>query len=626
VPTTPSGIRAVAASPNQVAVSWQTASRAAHYRVYRNQKVVQTALTTTSTTDYPVAPDTSYAYSVAACNSNGCSPNSPTVKVKTPSGSGGPTPATPTGLTAVAVDATHVSLRWTSTWKATSYNVYRDGSPLVTVSTNAYQDADVAPSSTHSYAVSACASSCSAPSSPVEVTTPALPTATPGGLSAGVASQTDITVGWDPVAGATQYHLYRDGSDIVTVAGTSYEDTTVPARALHFYAISACTSTGCSAPSSPMVVRTPPPAPTCSGVVVSPTGDLPSVVRAKPAGTTFCLQSGFYPVSGTGVLVRPNDRIIGQPGTVLDGGGTAEYGIYGYGTDTGQNDVLVEGLTLRNFGNRAIKAGWDWTIADNEITNSRVGVAVNSGTILQDNFIHDNWQYGIAGGPATNILIEGNEVAHNNTSAGCGGSCEGDSGGSKIIGSSAGTTGLVWRGNWVHDNIGAGIWSDIDVKGAIYENNLVQGNTGAGMFYEVSWNGVIRNNVAAGNATRLIGKGCGWGGQIRVLNSRNVQVYGNTVLSRNGANAVCVSTAVRTDASYCPTSSANVSVHDNVMVLDGEAQTGYVGTAPYQILFDRDTYYVSDLTAKRWDWLFGVRTWDEFQTYGQEPAGVRTAG
>ena len=57
----------------------------------------------------------------------------------------------------------------------------------------------------------------------------------------------------------------------------------------------------------------------------------------------------------------------------------------------------------------------------------------------------------------------------------------------------------MWRGNWVHDNIGNGIWSDGNVHDVTYENNLVQDNTGIGIFHEISWDATIRNNVVRNN-------------------------------------------------------------------------------------------------------------------------------
>ena len=103
---------------------------------------------------------------------------------------------------------------------------------------------------------------------------------------------------------------------------------------------------------------------------------------------------------------------------------------------------------------------------------------MGDGTILRGNFIHHNALYGINGGPTRDVLIENNEVAYNKTHA-----TEHAAGTGvvqKIVGSVAGTYGVVWRGNWVHDNKGPGIWSDGNVHNVLYEDNVVERNSGPG--------------------------------------------------------------------------------------------------------------------------------------------------
>src|SRR5208337_1042989 len=79
-----------------------------------------------------------------------------------------------------------------------------------------------------------------------------------------------------------------------------------------------------------------------------------------------------------------------------------------------------------------------------------------------------------------------------------------------------------------HDNQGAGLWTDGNNEGTLYENNTVVNNLGSGIGHEISYRAIIRNNTVKGNGgmstTSL------WlGAQIQVLNSSNVEVYGNTV-------------------------------------------------------------------------------------------------
>ena len=70
-----------------------------------------------------------------------------------------PAPAAPTALTLEDVTAGYVSLSWTDDGNGTSWTVYRDGVPLGSVSSTAYTDSTVVPSTLYSYQVQASNSS-----------------------------------------------------------------------------------------------------------------------------------------------------------------------------------------------------------------------------------------------------------------------------------------------------------------------------------------------------------------------------------------------------------------------------------------------------------------------------------
>ena len=99
---------------------------------------------------------------------------------------------------------------------------------------------------------------------------------------------------------------------------------------------------------------------------------------------------------------------------------------------------------------------------------------------------------------------------------------------------------MVVRGNYVHDNNCAGLWSDIDNINTTYEDNRIENNYAQGLFIEISDKGVIRNNVIRGN----MGTG------ILFNSSSDQDVYGNT-LTDNGLgkpdNGVGVQPANRGD-------------------------------------------------------------------------------
>ena len=179
-------------------------------------------------------------------------------------------------------------------------------------------------------------------------------------------------------------------------------------------------------------------------------------------------------------------------------------------------------------------------------------------------------------------------------------------GGAKIIGSTVGSSNIVWRGNWVHDNIGNGLWIDTNVRNVTFESNTIENNTAIGIFYETSFDAVIRNNVLRNNAAEFAGKSCFWGSQIHLNDSQNVEIYGNTVESSDGSNGIC---AVDIDRATPGSSKvANLYVHDNTVRVRLNGTTGLVGgrAAAYDASANNDfvanTYYVTDISKKAWAW------------------------
>jgi hypothetical protein len=98
-------------------------------------------------------------------------------------------PETPTGLTATAASATEVDLSWQPVPDVDGYTVYRDSVPVASIpaTSTAYNDVSVSPSTTYSYSVDSfdvSGNTHSAQSSPVSVTTPAMPSSLTFNVSA----------------------------------------------------------------------------------------------------------------------------------------------------------------------------------------------------------------------------------------------------------------------------------------------------------------------------------------------------------------------------------------------------------------------------------------------------------
>jgi parallel beta-helix repeat protein len=188
-----------------------------------------------------------------------------------------------------------------------------------------------------------------------------------------------------------------------------------------------------------------------------------------------------------------------------------------------------------------------------------VGVCGWDGSHVINNRIHHNGQMGLCGQGA-DIVVENNEVDHNNTQ---GHHYGWEAGGSKWVK----TTNLIVRGNYSHHNYGIGFWTDINNVHTLYENNVISDNDAIGIFHEVSYDAVIRNNVIRDN-----GFGVDWsvdGSGIKVSSSPDVEIYGNTIA--DNAGGVMLTQYERSDTSiptgFAPHLNRNNYVHDNTFVL-----------------------------------------------------------
>jgi hypothetical protein len=367
----------------------------------------------------------------------------------------------------------------------------------------------------------------------------------------------------------------------------------------------------------------PYPVDPCVGVSVSPEMDIQAMIDAQANGTTFCFESGTYQLDEPIVPKSGDQLLASEPGVVLDGndGGTAAI----WGSSTNPN-VAVRGFRIQNFantgttytGDAAIKAGASWLIADNEIhNNANIGVRLGGGSVLQGNYIHHNGRYGFVGGFLADVLCEGNEIAYNNT----GDYSFGDAGGSKVVKSSN----VTFRDNYVHHNNGNGLWADTDNINFTYEGNTVEYNVGSGILHEVSYDAVIRNNVVRYNAAIAEGQSIGYGSNIQLSVSQNVEVYGNAV--EGHTNGIGLHDIDRGTGAYGEYKVANVHVHDNIVKMKGAAETGLNGDRPAAYApsahnrFENNTYYVGNLSGTYWCWGQS-RDWPAWTTSGQDPAGT----
>jgi parallel beta-helix repeat protein len=317
-------------------------------------------------------------------------------------------------------------------------------------------------------------------------------------------------------------------------------------------------------------------------------------MATNPAGRTVELTHSPYAFGGTARNVQIENLIVekyasaNQRGAINDGGG-----------------------------------GTNWTIVNNEVRqNYGYGITLAAGHRASNNYVHDNGQLGIGGGTSAGILVEGNEIAYN---AWNGTDCSWECGGAKW----GAVSDIVIRGNFVHDNGGTGLWTDESCRNVLYEGNRIEGNAGAGISHEISFKAVIRNNTLRGNGAARFR--WGWSAQIVIQNSSDTEVYGNRVELDpvRGGNGIVL---IQQDRGL-GFSVRNAFVHDNDIIMRG----GHGSVAGWFVDFEADRfphgnnrfqqnrYFVYSLTPDNDAWFANAPgsflTW---QAMGADNAGSVT--
>ncbi|MEU5088910.1 right-handed parallel beta-helix repeat-containing protein [Streptomyces sp. NPDC021356] len=234
-------------------------------------------------------------------------------------------------------------------------------------------------------------------------------------------------------------------------------------------------------------------------------GDLAAKTRSSPPHTTFWLRPGRHRLEAdryAQVVPKEGDSYLGAPGAVLDGRRTNQYAFGGTARDVTIRYLTVQGFVApqdEGVVNHDSADGWVIEHATVQ-NNSGAGLMAGARQRVTASCLRGNGQYGMnaykASGRISALVVEGNEIVGNNKDdwerrrPGCG--C---TGGVKFWA----VDGADIRGNWVHDNRGAGLWADTDNNDFRIENNVLEANDGAALIYETSYNAVIRRNTIRRN-------------------------------------------------------------------------------------------------------------------------------
>ena len=257
-PSIPTGLTATATPTPQVNLSWNTSTDnvgVTGYSIYRDGSITPLATVSGATltySDLTVVQAHSYSYTVDAFDASGNhSAKTAPVVVGT---SDTTKPSVPTGLTTTASPTTPmVTLNWSASTDnvgVTGYTIYRGGTQLTTVSgtTLTYADTTAVGLTNYSYTVDAfdAASNHSAQSAASTIMTPdwTAPSVPSGVTATFVGSTAEVDVAWNASTdnvGVTGYTIYRDGTKLTTVSGSTltYVDKAITIPANYSYTIDA---------------------------------------------------------------------------------------------------------------------------------------------------------------------------------------------------------------------------------------------------------------------------------------------------------------------------------------------------------------------------------------------------
>lgn len=347
IPSAPTGLSATAVSGSQINLSWAAVSGATGYYVYRGGVYIGSS-GTTSYSDTGLSCNTSYSYYVIAYNSSGSSAASATVSATTYI-------CSPTGFTVSGTSGTTLSLSWNAVTGATSYAVvtYTGGQPVYSGSGTSASVSGLTCNTSYSYSITASNAQSTSANVIGSGSTYVCPPATPTGLSATAASQTQANLTWtDNATNETGYYVYRGGVLVATlgVNSTSYNDTSLSCGTSYSYYVVAYNAGGTSAASN-----------TASATTVVCTPATPTGLSATPL--TGCSQ----------ISLSWTDNATNETGYYVYRGGALAATLAA--NSTSYTDGGLTGATSYSYFVRAYNAGGN---ADSNTASASTNSCVSS--------------------------------------------------------------------------------------------------------------------------------------------------------------------------------------------------------------------------------------------------------
>ncbi len=182
---------------------------------------------------------------------------------------------------------------------------------------------------------------------------------------------------------------------------------------------------------------------------------------------------------------------------------------------------------------------------------------------------------------------------------------------------------MIVRGNYVHDNDGPGLWSDFNDVNALYENNKTARNRVAGILYEISSKAIIRNNTLDHDGYRPEGSSLWYGAGIMIVNSSDVEVYGNNVLDCvNGIGCMLAKRDSKGSSSHLV---HDIAIHDNKVTQNRGIAAGIVKDSSFDesVFHSWNNCWFQNTYAGvlQFEWMNAVHSLTAWRDFGNDVPG-----
>ncbi|OAB42827.1 DUF7594 domain-containing protein [Paenibacillus glacialis] len=221
---------------------------------------------------------------------------------------------------------------------------------------------------------------------------------TPTNLTGSAASSSQIDLSWNTSSdnvGVTSYEVYRNGSLVKSVTGSTTSDTSLAASTAYSYYIKAKDAAGnASAQSSATVVTTKP------AITLPPTG------CTQALNTTSAIQNALKTATPGSIISIAPGTYTGNRSTSGDPGGQGLFYSDKNGTSTSpifltscdpNNPAILKGLNVNDGSYGIHLTGDNWQISNVEITNAQKGIVIDNGNgnILHNVKVHNIGDEGV---------------------------------------------------------------------------------------------------------------------------------------------------------------------------------------------------------------------------------------